>query len=254
MEVLQEKIALQLFSLRDACAKDFPAALKQVADLGYAGVQFAGYWDLSASELRRITADLGLKLAGSHVGYAALKDTLAEVIDYNLELGSTDIVCSGVPRKLVQDVSGWKQFAQFLGQVADACAPHGLRVSYHNHSWELQPVEGEPGLDVLFRSSKQNVYAELDLGWLYHAGADPVQYLKKYSGRCPLIHVKDFAKGHQIEVGCGELNLPDIIREGEQANVEWYIIETEEYRYAPLESVRIGLENMMQNQQQKNRG
>ena len=41
------KIGLQLYTVRDACEKDFPGTLKAVAAAGFSGVEFAGYWGLS---------------------------------------------------------------------------------------------------------------------------------------------------------------------------------------------------------------
>jgi sugar phosphate isomerase/epimerase len=94
---------------------------------------------------------------------------------------------------------------------------------------------------VLFRS----VVAELDLGWVLHAGVDPVAYLKKYSGRCPLVHIKDFvANGPQTEIGTGSLPLAEIIKAAPEAGVKWHVIEVEEYNMPPIDSVRVSLQNM----------
>ena len=84
------RIAVQLFSVRDACASDLPGTLRSVAEMGYEGVEFAGYYDRSAMELKTLLADVGLKVAGSHIGWNSLVgNELDRTMDFNEELGLT---------------------------------------------------------------------------------------------------------------------------------------------------------------------
>jgi len=238
-------IALQLFSLRDDAQKDFVGMLKSVADTGYEGVEFAGYGGLGSKELKQILDDLGLKVAGSHIGYNQLKDDLDRVIEFSLKIGCTNVVCPGAPHNMVQDAAGWRSFAGFMEEVAAKCKQHGIRTGYHNHSWEFMKINDQYGLDIFYEAADPGkVFAELDLGWVMHAGVDPVAYMRKFPGRCPLVHVKDFVGKKQTEVGTGDLDLDGIIEASDEAGVEWYIIETEEYNMEPVDSVRVGLENL----------
>lgn len=239
-------IALQLYSLRDDAAKDFPGVLKAVAEMGYEGVEFAGYGGLSASELKKMLDDLGLKVAGSHVAFNLLDKEFNQVVDFNLEIANKYLICPSAPRDLVQEADGWKSFATRMTEIGKKAREQGLQLGYHNHSWEFETIDGEYVLDIFFENADpEAVIAELDLGWVFHAGVDPVTYLQKYEGRCPLIHVKDFKKdGPQTEVGTGDIDLAGIVKAAKKLNVEWYIIETEEYNMAPVDSVRVGLNNL----------
>lgn len=236
-------IALQAFSLRNDAAKDFPGTLRAIKEIGYDAVEFAGYHGMSSSELRKLLDDLGLRAVGSHVGYEQLRDDLDRVIDYNLEMGARYLICPGYK---AEDRAGWVEFADFLCSVADKCKGAGLVVGYHNHAHELSKLDGEYILDIIFGAVKgHRVVCEMDLGWVLYAGVDPLQYLLKYQDRCPLVHVKDFdANNVQTEVGTGTLDLEGVVRTCHEVGVEWMIVETEKYRMEPIDSVRVGYENL----------
>lgn len=238
-------VALQLWSLRDDAPKDFIGTLKAIAKMGYQGVEFAGYHGLPASELRKVLDDLGLKVAGSHVGWGELESNLNGAIDYALALGNPHIVCPGNPGDRTQDAAGWVWFANAMSEVAEKAGSHGLKVGYHNHSHEFHMYDGKYALDIFFANA-DGVVAELDLGWVLNAGVDPISYMRKYTGRCPLVHIKDFrAEGGQTEIGTGTLPLAGIVAAAPEVGVKWHIIEIEEYNMAPIESVRVSVENLL---------
>lgn len=239
---VETPIALQMYSLRDDSSSDFTATLRLTKEIGYDAVEFAGYYGMSGSELRRLLKDLGLRAVGSHVGYDQLRDKLDQVIDYNLEIGAKYIVC---PAYNADSRDGWVDFAGFLSSVAEKCGGSGLVVGYHNHAREMEKIDDEYILDIVFDAASDQVVAELDLGWAMYGGVDPGQLLRKYSGRCPLVHIKDFdANNKQTEVGTGALDLESVVATCREVGVEWMIIETEEYNMKPTDSVRVGYANL----------
>ena len=241
-------IGLQLYSLREDAAKDYISVLNAVADMGYEGVEFAGYGGLTATRLKTLLDDLGLKVAGSHVGFHQLDKELDEVIDFNKEIGNHYLVCPAAPRELLADgkTSDWQSFGKEMSEIGGKVKEHGLQLAYHNHAWEFKTLDGKYALDIFYANVDPNcVVAEMDLGWIFHAGVDPIAYMGKYAGRCPLVHVKDFKRdGPQTEVGTGDVDLAGIVATAPTVGVTWYIIETEEYNMAPVASVRVGLENL----------
>ena len=86
-------VAVQMYTLREESEKDFVGTLKKVAEIGYQGVEFAGYYGMSAKNLKKVIDDLGLKAASSHIPLDALKEDLSSVIAYQHEIGSSKIVC-----------------------------------------------------------------------------------------------------------------------------------------------------------------
>src|SRR5690348_9189172 len=85
----QYLIGLQLYTVRDACAKDFPGTLKAVAQIGFSGVEFAGYYGRSAQELRKMLDEDHLKCYGSHVPLDdLLGDKFDKTVEFNKVLGN----------------------------------------------------------------------------------------------------------------------------------------------------------------------
>ena len=247
----QLPIGLQLYSLRDAAAQDFVGVLRTTAELGYEGVEFAGYGGLSAGEMKGYLDELGLTPISSHISFDELSANFSEIIAYNKEIGSNTLVCPVPPQGFEQSTENWKSFARQMTELGKRCADEGFRLGYHNHSFEFQMFGGLYGLDIFYaEADPKYVFAQLDLGWVLHGGEDPASYLRKFKGRCPLVHVKDFdASKEQTDVGCGELDLPGIIQTAHHVGVEWLILETEVYQVSPEESVKVGLKNLRAAQQ-----
>lgn len=241
-------IGLQLYSLREDAAKDFVGVLKAVSAMGFAGVEFAGYGGLNPKELTTLLSDLNLKVAGSHVGFHQLESELDEVLRFNREIGNRYIICPAPPRELLTDgdADDWKVFGNKLSAIGAKVKEQGLQLAYHNHAGEFRTIDGQYALDILFAHADPDyLVAEIDLGWTFHAGVDPVTHMQKFKGRCPLVHVKDFKQdGPQTEVGTGDVDLASIVAAAPNVGVEWYVIETEEYNMAPTDSVKLGLDNL----------
>src|SRR2546423_358939 len=86
-DMAQIPIALQMYTLRNESARDFAGTLREVAKIGYAGVELAGTGGLSAAELRRLLDDLNLRAAGSHTGLDALEGDPSAALDYTQAIG-----------------------------------------------------------------------------------------------------------------------------------------------------------------------
>jgi sugar phosphate isomerase/epimerase len=244
----QIPIALQMYTLREETARDFVGTLRKVAEIGYAGVEFAGTGGLTAQELQRLLDDLGLRPAGSHTGLDELERNLNAALDFSQAIGNSVIVCPYLPENRRRSADAYRAVAELLNRVGGACREHGLQLCYHNHDFEFQQFDGQYGLDILLGATdRELVELELDTYWVKKAGEDPVAYIRKYAGRCPLIHLKDMAadeKGSFAEVGEGTMDWPAIFAAAEPAGARWYIVEQDTCRRPPLESVAISLRNL----------
>ncbi len=248
----EQPIALQLYSLRELANANYVAALELAAGLGYQGVEFAGYGGLSSGEMNDHLLRLGLKPISSHVPLERLRDALDQEIAYNRALGHHTLVCPAPPRGFVRTAENWRQLALELSEIGKRAADQGFRLGYHNHSSEFEVFDGSYALDILYAAAEEEyLFAQLDLGWILYGKEDPVKYLRSMPGRCPLVHVKDFDHNQeQTDVGCGRLDLVAVLEAAAEVEVEWLILETEVYKVSPTESVRIGLENLKQAQNQ----
>ena len=238
-------IALQLYTVRDETGKDFIGTLEKVAAMGYKGVEFAGFGDIPAKRMKETLDRLGLKAAGSHTGIDLLKDKLDEVIEYNLEIGNKYVICPWAPFKTKED---YVDAARLFNEIGAKCKARGIQLAYHNHDFEFVAFDGVYGLDILYSgTSSENLVVELDTCWVFFAGVDPVEYIGKYKGRIPLVHLKDLKtkdRNDMIELGDGMIDIEAIARAAEAAGSEWLVVEMDTCPRPTLESARICIENL----------
>ncbi len=238
-------VALQLYSVRDEMAKDFVGTLKKVADIGYKGVEFAGFGGFSAVELKGILEGLGLVPVGSHTSVKQMSENLDEVIEYNLTLGNKYVIC---PYNTYESKESLIKASQLYNEIGEKVRVGGLEFLYHNHDFEFKKYDGEYGIDILFNGVKpENMAAEIDTGWVFYAGINPADYVRSYTGRCPLVHIKDFTsiEGRNfIEIGRGIVDIKAIAAAAVDAGTKWLIAEQDECSIPSLESVRISYENL----------
>lgn len=240
-------IALQLYSVRDDCARDFPGTLKAVAKMGYEGVEFAGYYDHSATELRKMLDDLGLKCSGTHIGLdTLLGDSLQSTIDFNKTIGNKFLIVPGLPPERTNSKVAWQGTARIFNEISAKVRPQGLYVGYHNHTTEFAPLEGEMPWDTFFGGTSNDVVMQFDVGNALCGGAAAAPFLRKYPHRALTVHVKEYAPGNdKALIGEGNVDWNEIFGICETiGNTEWYVVEQESYAHAPLECVEKCLQNL----------
>lgn len=242
-------VALQLYTVRDVLADDFAGVIRQVAEMGYLGIEVGGnFGGMSPTEFRQFVDDLGLAVAGNHVGIEALESNLESVIDDNLAIGNQWIVCPWMPEDRRRDAAGWRNVAGLVSEIGAKVKTAGLQLCYHNHSFEFERFDGQTGFDIFYDSADPGlVQAEIDTYWVQHGGEDPAATIERFAGRVPLVHLKDMAGAESrtfTEIGNGILDFPAIFSACEKAGVQWYIVEQDICARPSLESARISLENL----------
>ena len=243
----QIPIGLQLYSVREDCTKDLPGVLKAVAGMGYAGVEFAGYYGRTAPELRRMLDDLGLKCCGTHIGIdTLLGDALPATAEFNRTLGNEFLIVPGLSRERTQSKDAWLETAGLMNQIAERLKPYGQKTGYHNHHTEFHPLEGELPWDIFFGNTSQDVVMQFDTGNAMHGGAEAGPFLRRYPGRALTVHLKEFsATNDKALIGEGDVKWQEIFELCEHvAGTRWYIVEQESYAYPPLECVDQCLKNL----------
>ncbi len=241
-------VALQLYTVRDDAAKDFVGTIGKVAEIGYSGVELAGHGGLTPHALKSLLDDHGLAAVGSHIGIDVLETDLPRVIDENLTLGNSHLVVPYLSTERRQGAEGYRQTAAKLNEIGATVQSYGLTLAYHNHAFEFEPLEnGEIGLDILLQNTDAAlVKSEVDTYWVLVGGQDPVAFMKKYSGRVPLLHIKDrnIEDGSFAEVGTGNLPLDAIVEAAPGVGAIWLIVEQDTCKRPPLDAVRISFDNM----------
>lgn len=247
-------IGLQMYTLRNETAEDFEGTLRKVAAMGYEGVEFAGYGDIPAERMRELLDELGLKAIGSHIGLHLLENNLEDEIAYLKTIGAKYAICPWLPAE-ARDTEAWRKHLVSFERIGKRFREEGITFAYHNHEFEFEvEIDGQIVFDALYeRISPEYLQVEMDIGWVQYSGIDLVAYVKKYAGRLPLLHLKDFRggeKGQQIdtvELGNGDLPLSSIIEAATEASVEWLIVEQDVCANPPIEAVATSMAWMKAN-------
>lgn len=240
-------IALQLYSVRKECAKDLPGTLKAIAEMGYEGVEFAGFFDYSASDLKKMLADNGLKVAGSHTPLAAVQgDELAKTAEFNLTFGNPYLIVPWLPEEMHDTRENWEKTADLFNEISANAKKHHVHLGYHNHYFEFEKFADDYIWDIFFSRTNDEVIMQLDSGNALKGGAEIAPFLKRYPGRATTVHLKEYAKDEStVNIGDGDVEWDEIFQLCETVGAtKWYIVEQENYAQPPMECVKICLDNL----------
>jgi sugar phosphate isomerase/epimerase len=242
-------VALQLYTVRDQTAIDFPGTVRKVAAMGYAGVELAGPTGMTTEALSDLLKETKLQPAGTHIGIEALQNDMDKVIADNKAIANKFIGIPGLPNEYTSSAAGWRKAAELLNEYGARLADAGLTLYYHNHYHEFELVDGERGLDILLTETEPaNLAIECDVYWAWYGGQDPVQLINAFAGRFPLIHLKDMSgKGDKrtfVEIGEGHIAFQPIFEAAEAQGVKWYIVEQDTCAGPSLEAAALSLKNL----------
>ena len=261
----QFPIAIQVYSIRDAAEADFVGTMKAIKEMGYSGVELAGTYGMTVVEMKKILDEIGLELVSAHVGLDLIaKD---EVL--------ADYAAAGIKFMAIPWFTGPKTREELESAIAqiregcERCKAYGIQLLYHNHDFEFEKIDGEYVLDSYYaRIPADLLQTELDVCWVNVGGEKPPVYVRKYTGRAPIVHLKDFA-GQKAEnmygligaggterkedpsskfefrpVGYGNQDVPSIVEAAEDAGAEWLVVEQDQPSMgkSPLECVAMSME------------
>lgn len=242
---MTKQLGLQMYTLKDACAEDFTGTLRKVAEMGYDGVEFAGFYDTPISEIRALLDEIGMVAAGIHVGTDVLQNDLAAQIEAVKTLGAPNLLCPGFWGVDYNDITTFETMRDLFTRVGEACQSAGIGFAYHIHGHEFVKFDGKTGMDVLMEVDPALMQLEPDIYWLEKAGVRAVDFIEKHAERCTYIHLKepkDRESWHDIEVGDGIFDIPTVIAAATSA--EWLIIEQEAFERPPTDSAYISHDNV----------
>jgi sugar phosphate isomerase/epimerase len=239
-------IGIQLYTVRDAMAADFEGTLERLAGMGYDEVEFAGYFGRSPARVRTLLDGLGLAAPAAHVPLAALRDDLEATLDTAAAAGHTWVVCPWIaPAERTSD--GYRHLADVLNRAGEAGRRAGLRVAYHNHEFEFEPLDGVDTVPfelLLRRTDPTLVDFELDLYWVSQAGHRPLDWFARHPGRFTLVHVKDMdgsPERRMVDPGRGVIDFPAILDRREQAGILHWFVEHDQPE-DPFGTAAVGLD------------
>ncbi|HEU5482812.1 MAG TPA: TIM barrel protein [Sphingomicrobium sp.] len=235
-------LGLQLYTVRDLMAEDVAATLALVAAVGYREVEFAGYFDHSPEEVRRLLADAGLAAPSAHVGYEQFAESVDAVIEHASAVGHEFVVVPAMPEHQRRTTDDYRRHAENFDRWAEACAAAGLKFGYHNHTFEFEETEGEIPYDLLLaETDPARVLMELDLAWARGGNADALAYFEAWPGRFPLCHIKDYGDGEDVDIDKGDVNFERIFQAASTAGLKHGFVERDNAA-DPRASIRANFE------------
>ena len=222
---MTSQIALQLYSVRDALARDYPGVLRQIAAMGYTAVETAGFPSTNPQAAAHWLQELDLTVCSAHTPLP-LGDQEQEVFDTLALLDCRRAVCAWIPEERFATVDSIRRVCDELNASSAVCQAHGVTLYYHNHWWELAPVDGRPALMHMLHYLDPGVLLEIDTYWALTAGVDPAALLRELGSRAPLLHIKDgpaTTAAAMVAVGDGVMDLPAVLAAAGAA--DWLIVE-----------------------------
>ena len=260
-------IAVQLYSVRQEAQADLFGTLSKIKEMGYNGVEFAGLYDHSPADVRRMCEEIGLVPVSAHVPYTDMLANPEKVIGQYAEIGCKYIA---VPYLTPEHRPGTPAFPEvikniaYLGSIAKS---FGIQLLYHNHDFEFVKIDGKYALDILYEEVGADLLAtELDTCWVNVGGVNPAEYIRKYTGRSPVVHLKDFygeksddmyeligidskppkrPSGFEFRpAGKGLQNFPEILAAAHDAGANWVVVEQDKpsMGLTPLESIKASID------------
>jgi len=241
-------VAIQVYSVRDDASRDLYATLKELKKMGYDGVEFAGLYGNAPEKVKEMCEEIGLVPLSAHVPYLDMIADPEGVLSAYATIGCKFVA---VPYLTEEYRPGTPRFAEVIENVkilGAAAKKLGMQLLYHNHDFEFTKIDGKYALDILYDSVSEDLLkTELDTCWVNVGGEDPAEYLLKYAGRAPVVHLKDFvgsrsenmyeligiekkaeAASEKFElrpVGSGKQDFPAILAAAEKSGVTWVIVE-----------------------------
>ena len=248
-----KNIGCQLYTLRSVIDANPKAIFDQLREAGYGEVEvvrgnMAKIWDaLKQTKLKPVSLHIDT------VYFTSQQDKLGPALDDAKAKGFKYVVCPYIAPADRGGVDVIKRLADTLNKAGEKCKAAGTQLCYHNHAFEFEPVPGGKGnlLDVLMASTDPALVGlEFDIMWSAVGGVDPVEVLRKYKGRVPLLHVKDLAQGITVrynekvpreafkEAGSGVLELPKILRAANEAGTKHFFVEQDQTPGDPMASLK----------------
>jgi sugar phosphate isomerase/epimerase len=226
---------LQLWSVKEALAKDTLGVLKHLSKSGFKKIEsFEGekgiFWGMKNTEFKKRMDALGMKLVSSHCDTSNnFEQKAAEAA----EIGMKYLIC---PYKGAQkSIDDYKKIADEFNACGEIAKKHGIKFAYHNHDYSFVPMNGIIPQDVMMNNTnKDTVDFEMDMYWTVAAGVDPLAYMEKHPGRFKLVHVKDMTKlangDHEsCVIGKGTIDYKSLLPQIAKRGVKHMIVEQEAY-------------------------
>ena len=236
------QVGIQLYSVREALAKDFKGTLIKLSELGFRGVEFAfDYGGIAPNELADFLKEQDLQAIGIYENLDNICNPDAEVYAQAAALNCKHLTFGFSPEQIEKNFDECLDSCRIAVKVA---ASKGLTICYHAHAHEFKKLNGEYYLDLLLNAHGLETMAfEADTCWIQQGGEDVIGYMQKYAERIPLLHVKDVtAEGQITELGNGVIDFKAVADFAKTNNIPWLSYEQDVSSLPELKSATVSIE------------
>ncbi len=231
-------LGIQLYSLRREAGKNLPGALALVRKIGFDELEVGDFFGRAPAEFRKIAAEHGLKVTSMGAEWPQLTKSTDEVAANAHGVGAEFVCCTNIPHRRVFTLDNAARAAENFNRWGGALAAAGLRFCYHPHGFEFGPGPDGTLFDMMARRlDPRNANFEMDVFRVVFGRQDPVKLLERYSGRSPLMHLKDLRKGEpktgnpgdlaeeaSVPLGSGEIDWAYVLRAPAKSGVNRYYL------------------------------
>lgn len=187
------KIGLQLYSVRGALTENLTETLRAVKNMGYDYVELAGgRYGLTGREMHEALSDAGLTCISVHSSPALFQEDREDVLSYLKDLDAAYSVIPIPAGRQEAYTLRWDESIALFREMGGFFKGAGKQLLYHNHDFEFTPFEDGFLLDRILREIDDVILPEPDLCWISYGGEDPAAFLRRYAGRVPVVHLKDY--------------------------------------------------------------
>ena len=235
---MSKDIGIQLYSVRDTMKTDFEGTLKRISELGYKSVEFAGFFDRTAEEVKQLLNKYNLELSGTHSSFDDLVENYEQTVAYHKALGNKYYVISSCN---LWSQEALDRFVELVNPLCRRLAEDGITLGFHNHYREFEVLEnGEMAYEQLIY--RTDLKFEVDTYWAFVGMKNPIGLLERLGDRVILVHIKDgFADKRCKPLGLGETPVKEIVQWVQNAKIPM-VVESETHNPSGLEEAKICIE------------
>jgi sugar phosphate isomerase/epimerase len=250
----RQRVGINIYSLRNAAAKDLPATLALIREMGFEEVETGDLYRRTPAAFADLLKAHGLRATSHGASWGALGKDASAVAAEARALGASYVVCSTIPHSAKHlAAADCAPAAGRLNLWGERLAASGLRLCYHTHGTEFDPSPDGTRFDTLARlTDRRYVNFEMDIFWIVYGGQDPARMLQRHRSRFPLMHIKDIRKGtvlgltpadvqedDSVPLGSGIVDVRAALLAAQERGVEHYYLEEEAVDAVP--QIRLSL-------------
>lgn len=255
-------VAVQIYSVRNEAKENLRDTLEKIKAMGYDGVEFAGLYHNNPEDIKKMCDEIGLVPISAHVPYLDMMGAPKGILKKYATLGCKYVAVPYLSDDYRPGTDCFPEVIENIKMLGKTAKELGIQLLYHNHDFEFLKIDGKYALDILYEEvPAEYLQTELDTCWVNVGGEVPAEYLLKYSGRAPVVHLKDFygeksdsmyeligiksdvpqkPSGFELRpVGSGIQDFPAILKAAEKAGAEWVVVEQDNpsMGLTPMESI-----------------